>query len=79
MSKRNFQDLLNEARKNDDYWQKWLDSYAGLNDLVDYLYNAVNDIYNECLNEFADDEEDVIERVQIRAYQAIQKVKGEKR
>lgn len=77
MSKHSFQKLLYEARKNDAYWQEWLDSYTELSDLVDYLYNVVNDIHNECLNEFADDEEDVIERVQIRAYQAIQKVKGE--
>lgn len=77
MSKHNFQELMKEARKSDAYWQEWKESFAELSDLVDYLHEAMNDIYNECLNQFADDEEDVIERVQFRAYHAIQKVKGE--
>lgn len=46
-------------------------------DLIDDLFEAMNDIHKECFNEFADDDEDVIERIRIIAYRAIQNAKGE--
>jgi len=77
MSKHTFKGLVKEARKSADYWEEWQETFEELSDLVDDLFEAMNDIHDECFNEFADDEEDVIERIRIRAYRSLKKAKGE--
>jgi len=76
MSKHTFKGLVEEARKSADYWEEWQEKFEELCDLVDDLFEAMNDIHDECFNEFAEDG-DVIERIRIRSYRAIKKAKGD--